>query len=592
MQLTKNQERIMDSDGHLLVTGGPGAAKIAELELRPGQKVLFLSFARATVSRVVEAIEHEQKIPKEQRSRIEVETYHSFFWRILKAHGYLVGLPRKLSILTPPNEAISLSAIRKEYPSRKLSDAQKAEKKQRESIELIRLAVEDGKICFDLFSQYIGEILHGSERVRKLIGTMFPFIILDEFQDTNAAQWRVVQALGQTSTLFALADPEQRIYEWIGADPQRLEHLKQDFNPTAFDLSTDNHRSPGTDIALFGNDILSGNFREEPYSGVYLSRYPGNEQQAWSALITAVYTVRARLIKLGVANWSIAVLVPTKRMTRLVSDAFRSPPGNLTAIYHSAVIDMDATILAAEIVAFLMQPDIEGIHFEKFIHLVCNYFHGRGGESPTKADLDQAENIQKAYSDYISRKNQGKDIRAKSILIPILEGYQSVRRNNLTGDPDSDWNAVRQTLEMSNCSRLKLAAEDVRNIRILDRGTQLRQALSLDWRENGCYENSLSIVQRAFVKEHFSASTKPESGVVVMNMHKAKGKQFDEVIIFEGWPRRVRGKIVANPDRIVWDNLPANCNGQARQNLRVSVTRGKLGTTILSPAEDLCVIFR
>jgi DNA helicase-2/ATP-dependent DNA helicase PcrA len=239
-----------------------------------------------------------------------------------------------------------------------------------------------------------------------------------------------------------------------------------------------------------------------------------------------------------------------------------------------------------------MQPDIEGIHFEKFIHLVCNYFHGRGGESPTKADLDQAENIQKAYSDYISRKNQGKDIRAKSILIPILEGYQSVRRNNLTGDPDSDWNAVRQTLEMSNCSRLKLAAEDVRNIRILDRGTQLRQALSLDWRENGCYENSLSIVQRAFVKEHFSASTKPESGVVVMNMHKAKGKQFDEVIIFEGWPRRVRGKIVANPDRIVWDNLPANCNGQARQNLRVSVTRGKLGTTILSPAEDLCVIFR
>jgi DNA helicase-2/ATP-dependent DNA helicase PcrA len=109
IQLSDKQREIMAAVGHLLVTGGPGSGKttVAILkaaditnQLRTGQLVLFLSFARATVSRVIEAIEHEQQIPRDQQRRIEVDTYHSFFWRILKTHGYLVGLPRRLFILT------------------------------------------------------------------------------------------------------------------------------------------------------------------------------------------------------------------------------------------------------------------------------------------------------------------------------------------------------------------------------------------------------------------------------------------------------------------------------------------------------------
>src|SRR5206468_3511216 len=151
---------------------GPGAGKttisllkaghIAEHHLLPGQKILFMSFARATVSRVVEAIEFEQKIPLAQKRRIEVDTYHSFFWRILKAHGYLVGLPRRLSILTPPAEAIALSAIRNGYAAEaKLSAAEKSEKNGREQAERLRLAREDGRVCFDLFAPSVGDILHG-----------------------------------------------------------------------------------------------------------------------------------------------------------------------------------------------------------------------------------------------------------------------------------------------------------------------------------------------------------------------------------------------------------------------------------------------
>jgi ATP-dependent exoDNAse (exonuclease V) beta subunit len=109
---------------------------------------------------------------------------------------------------------------------------------------------------------------------------MYPVIILDEFQDTNDEQWRVVQALGQFCTLLALADPEQRIYDFIGADPERLNHFRVSFAPAEVDLSADNYRSPGTEIVMFGNDLLTGNFRQRTYNGIDRRGYEPYADQA------------------------------------------------------------------------------------------------------------------------------------------------------------------------------------------------------------------------------------------------------------------------------------------------------------------------
>lgn len=592
MQLSGKQIEIMNADGHLLVTGGPGsgkttvsilkAAKIAEQCLRPGQKILFLSFARASVSRVVEAIEYEQQIPVAQKRRISVETYHSFFWRILKTHGYLIGLPRRLNIITPPNEAIALSDIRSGFPSRSLTVAQKATKAAAEDAERLRLATREGRVCFNLFAPYVGQILHGSQRIRQLMATMYPVIILDEFQDTNAEQWHVVKALGATCRLIALADPEQRIYDWIGADPARLDHFRTEFSPAEIDLSTDNHRSAGTEIAIFGNDILAGKFRQTAYNGIacdVFDPYPGT---AMAKLVTTTYTLRERLVKQNIKDWSLAILVPTKKMTRLVSDNFRQPPAGMAEIDHSAVIDMEAAILGAEIIAFSLQPDTDGVHFEQFISLLCHYFQGKGGGDPTQAALKEAAGIRKAYEELVSCQASSKAVRSNSIIVNIQTVYEQTRTLVLTGDPDRDWQAMRYILENGTCPRLKEIAEEVRNIRVLDRGTQLRQVLAQDWRDNGQYRNALSITRQAYMQEHFSSTAKPETGVVVMNMHKAKGKQFDEVIIFEGWTK-FRDRIVRNNDR-------NEISDQTRQNMRVSVTRGKRNVTILTPRGDPCVL--
>ncbi len=601
VDLTEAQKDVLKAEGHQLVVGGPGsgkttvsilkAAKIARKKLKPGQRILFLSFARATVSRVFEAIDEEQSVTKEEKNSIEVDTYHSFFWRILKAHGYLVGFPRRMTILTPPNEAIALSVIRSEFKAHsKLSPDEKARKAALEAAERTRLATEEGKVCFDLFAERVAVLLHGSTKVRDLVSTMYPFIILDEFQDTSAEQWRAVEAIGKSSTLIALADPEQRIFDFIGADPERLNHFIAAFNPSTHDLAGENHRSTGTDIALFGNHLLTGKLRQEPYQGIDFEGFASNPNQAFASLVTQVLKARKRLIDSGRKDWSLAILVPTKRMTRLVSDNLREPFGNVPPIAHTAAVDMEGPILAAEVIAFLLQQRSHDRCFDEFVEVLCSFFHGRGGAAPTKGDLSEAARFRAALVKWNDCVAKGKAIPANSVLQATFAVHQAVAAVKLTGDPDADWMALRAVLEAGGCARLAEIAREARNVRLLERGTQLRQGLSQDWRDFGGYRNALAVTRQAFVQEHFATAHKPESGVVVMNMHKAKGKQFDEVIIFEGWPKRVMGEIVGNPDRIVGGNYRDGAMTQARQNFRVSVTRAKSRTTIMSPKDDICVL--
>jgi DNA helicase II / ATP-dependent DNA helicase PcrA len=250
---------------------------------------------------------------------------------------------------------------------------------------------------------------------------------------------------------------------------------------------------------------------------------------------------------------------------------------------------MEGAILAAEVIACLLEPTSDE-HFVKFVELVCGYFRGKGGDEPSATSLRNADQVRAACDKLRAATAKGNAPATNSIAVPLRATYDQARAVPLTADPDKDWVAIRAVLEGGHCPRLKEIGEEVRNIRLLERGTQLRQALAQDWRSYGGYRNALAIVQAAFVHEHFAAAQRPETGVIVMNMHKAKGKQFDEVVIFEGWPKRAGRKIVANPDRIVRGNERTEDMSQARQNFRVSVTRAKSQTTILTPKGDPCVL--
>lgn len=121
---------------------------------------------------------------------------------------------------------------------------------------------EEGRIAFDLFAPNAVELLTRSQHLRRLTTQRHPLIIVDEAQDTDANAWRCIEILAPTAQIICLADLEQQIFDYLpGIGPERVETIRRTLVPREIDLGGQNHRSRGTEIAIFGQDILLG--REE-----------------------------------------------------------------------------------------------------------------------------------------------------------------------------------------------------------------------------------------------------------------------------------------------------------------------------------------
>ncbi len=599
MKLTDDQQRVLEAEGNCLVLGGPGAGKttisimkaaaFVEAELKPEQRVLFLSFARATVSRVSEGIDRDLAVPKTVSSRIEIDTYHSFFWRILKGHGYLLNLPHSLELLLPADVAGVLSELRTTTDQSRNDGLLELTDEEKSVLETV--AFESGKISFDLFAPLLADLLTNFPTIGDLVANRYPLIILDEFQDTSEEQWEIVKQLGSKSRCLALADPDQRIFDFIATDPERPNQFIKHFEAEEIDLGGFSHRNLHTDITLFGDDVLKGAFSQIAYEGVCLVGYHRVEARAHANLFSEVMQARKRAIAASGEAWSVAVLVPTKPLTKKISDLFTHGLGRLPAIPHTAVIERDAAILSANCIGNLLEKRSTAENFERFVLQVASFYRGRSGSSPAKGHLKTANSFAAGLQKRQKLRAEGKDLPGHSKVRKMEKVYDEVLALMFTGDPQQDWVKVRNVLEKGCCVQLRDIAEEARNLRFLDRGKQLRLVLSEAWDGTAAYPTALDLTKEAFVQEHFATAGQPESGVVIMNLHKAKGKQFDETILFEDMPIITRDKgIVRNSGRFVRANEADDKLAQYRKNFRMAVTRSKYRTIILTPNQDKCIL--
>ena len=266
-------------EGPLLVLAGPGSgktrvitrriARLIERGVKPWE-ILAITFTNKAAREMAERV--QTLLPG---TRIWVSTFHRFCARLLREHGRAVGLRPNFSIYDTGDQQQLIKQVLHDldfdathFPPAKLGQRISQAKnelltpeqyvsKYGEGIGTHLEAVvakvypayqkrllEANAVDFDDLLMHVALMLADNDGLRSDLDQRFRFILVDEYQDTNRAQYQIVAALSQLEpNLCATGDPDQSIYGWRGAKIENILRFEQDFPDVALIRLEDNFRS-------------------------------------------------------------------------------------------------------------------------------------------------------------------------------------------------------------------------------------------------------------------------------------------------------------------------------------------------------------
>ncbi|HBG01863.1 MAG TPA: ATP-dependent helicase [Firmicutes bacterium] len=385
--LNLNQQRAIEWDeGPLLVLAGPGSGKTLVLTLRaarilkkdPDASVLALTFTTKAADEMRERLD---KLMGERADRAHLCTFHSFAADILRQHGSHVGIEPDFSLLTLDEDRIALLDMLlantsvlplngdKPYSERLQSlfknlqnnealipsdrrnvlvllDRLFAESYNGESVapSLIetppwvpdlfeaycRLLQESNRLDYGSLLHFAKKLLSENAGVARLTQMAWHFICVDEFQDTNRAQYDLLRLLVPTDrpNLFVVADDDQIIYQWNGASPERLRALRKNYGMKVIQLP-ENYRCPPFIIKLANNLISHNQTRSSDKQPLVAHK----EEECSNQLIVLEYQsddeeIAAIAGLIREMNWNTDECVVLARSTKLLQKVAQSLEAN------------------------------------------------------------------------------------------------------------------------------------------------------------------------------------------------------------------------------------------------------------------------
>ncbi len=281
--LNPEQKRAVETtDGPLLILAGAGSGKTKTLTHRVAY---LLATGKATPFNIL-AVTFTNKAAGEMRQRIAklggrnpdnrgfmpyMGTFHSICVRLLRQDGEHIGIPRNFVIWDELDRQAAIKQAAKQhhidekaYPARLLaslissaknemispqeygalsgSPAQSAAAKVYPTYE--KLLRESAALDFDDLINRTVHMLSSQPAIRQKWQEQFAFVMVDEYQDTNAAQYQLVKLLtGKHRNIAVVGDDWQSIYSWRGADFRNILNFEKDYPNCVVIKLEQNYRS-------------------------------------------------------------------------------------------------------------------------------------------------------------------------------------------------------------------------------------------------------------------------------------------------------------------------------------------------------------
>jgi DNA helicase II / ATP-dependent DNA helicase PcrA len=517
----EQKKAVLACRGASIILAGAGSGKTRVLTY----KVLYLMLVKHVVPDAILMVTFTNKAAKEMKERMQkyyvdhglkystyphISTFHSLCAKILRLDGAHVGLSNRFVIYDDADqidaikEAMSrLSISPKDIkPYAVLSTISGAKNEllspdeyasfargffQETAAKIYKLyqgiLKENNAVDFDDLILKTVELLRNTNQIRDKYQRTFQYILIDEYQDTNRAQYALTKLLsGQYRHLCVVGDFSQSIYSWRGADYQNLMKFQKDFSNTETFKLSQNYRS--TQKILDGaTSIISRNtmhpvltlWTENP-DGEEIEIYEANNEQDEADQIIRF------LGRLGVENLNhVAILYRTNAQSRVVEEAF---------LHHSVpYILVGGT-------RFYERKEIKDVLC--YLRLLAN---------PTDSiSLKRADKIGKTRYKKFQEFQKTIDDTDKHVTIDLLDGV--IRATNYLDLFDEKDEQDRARLE--NIKELRSVAIEFPNLS--------------EFLEN------IVLVEQEYASENAMLAS-GKNAVTMMTLHAAKGLEFPIVFI-------------------------------------------------------------